>query len=94
MTWVPSEALILWASLAVLWVGLASVVGLRSCRTAQRRICCCWLFYGTLLALGAITVLAAGSGTDLWVPSGTGLSLMTLGATLDFGGAGGRDPAF
>ena len=94
MTSLVSESFLFWASMATLWVGLASVIGLRFCGTAANRACFCRLFYLALVVLGTVTMVAASAGTEFWIPSGTGLSVMTLGATLDFGGARDRKPAF
>lgn len=92
--WISSEPLVFWLSIVVLWAGLASVILMRGAASDRRQTHWHCLFYLALVGLGLLTVLAAGAGNGAWMTSGTGLSVITVGATLDFGGAARRESTF
>lgn len=82
-----SEALLFWISIATFWVGLASVVLMRLETGDRNRTQWHCLFYFALVSLGFLTVLAVIASNGAWMTSGAGLSVITVGATLDLTGA-------
>ncbi len=81
--WIQYESLLFGATLLTLSTGLACMIGMALCRNPKRQAHCHHLFYLALVALGLVTLLAVGSDSGIWMGPGTGLSAMTVGATLD-----------
>jgi len=83
--WIISEAILFWIAVSVFLLGLASVVLMRLAG-GQTQHLYCWhcLFYMALLGLGLLTVVAVGVGNGAWMTSGAAMSVITIGATVDF----------
>ena len=92
--WSLSLPVMFWLTIAIELLALASMAAARLCGTNRRRAVCHQFFVIMLLALGLMTVLALSSDSHSWVTSGATLSIMTVCATFDFRGDGGRSMAF
>ena len=76
---------VFWSTIVIQVLGLASIIAVRFCTDARRCAYCHRVFILALLALGLVTVLAAGSSGGCWVASGATLPILTVCATLDLG---------
>ncbi len=92
--WFTSEPVVFLVSIAVFLAGLVSVVMIRVGNNGQCHHRWHCLFYVALVALGILTMLAAGTDNSAWLTSGAGLSVMTVGITLDSDGAAHCDTSF
>lgn len=66
-------------------LGVASIVAARFCTDSRQRAYCHRFFIAALVALGLVTVLAAGSTGGCWLASGATLPILTVCATSDLG---------
>lgn len=78
------HGVVFWGLLVMQVLGVFSVVFARLCERSQAQNCCQRLFFVSAILLGAGTLFALALGSGWWISSGTTLSLMGLGATLDF----------
>lgn len=81
-----------WLILSIQVVSLAVIIALQLLPCGSSRTVCQRVFFGLLLAMGLVTVSAVGAASSAWLWSGASLSIMTVCATCDLGGAT-RGPA-
>ena len=77
--------LLLWATTAIQILGLASIVLARVGEGCRGQARCQRLFIGCLALVGVTTMVTLGLHSGCWPFCGATLSMMVLGATLDFG---------
>ena len=83
-----------WVFLVVQLLALTSMVALRLCASDRSRLACQRLFVIMLLAMGVVSVLAMGGGSDFWMTSGATLSIMTVCTSLDCRGENAGSAAY
>ena len=81
--WTLSEPLIFWLTIVAQLVGVTSFVSMHICRNCQGQVRCHRVFYATLGGLALLAVLSVGISAGSWMASGTTLSFMAVGATID-----------
>ncbi len=75
---------ICWLLLAVQVLGLTSAWVTRLCRTPRRQTVCQCVFLLAMVLVGGSTIAAFALGPFYYLPTGVTLSLMVLGAVVDF----------
>lgn len=82
----PIVPLLAYLIIMVQVLGLLAACLARRSEGSPHQTVCQYLFLGLLLLVGAVAVgSAAFLGPGWWLSSGTTLSVMTLGATAEFG---------
>jgi hypothetical protein len=80
-----SDVLLLGVAVLMQILGIAAAISARLSQTPVARKCSYRVFYVSLLAVFAITLLAVHVGHGVWISTGTTLAIMAVGATLDVG---------
>ena len=74
-----------WFLIAIQIFGLISMAVMRLQLRREFRLFSLSLFFVCLFVVGAVTMLAVGSGNGQWLATGTTFSLMSVGSILDLG---------
>lgn len=79
-----TDSLFFWGTLALQFIGLASVILARMPRRCAVQ-CACFrtLFFGCLILVAVATMFAIEAQSGSWAWCGTTFSLMAIGGTLD-----------
>jgi hypothetical protein len=76
---------IFWSTIAIELISVATIVAMQLFPHGRKRNACEQIFFGLMMAMGLVTVLAVSSASDAWMTSGATLAVMTVCATFDFG---------
>ena len=90
--WTPSLLCIFWSTVVIQTISVGTIIALQLFRHGRGRRLCQRVFFGLMMAMGLVTLLAVSSASDSWMTSGATLSIMTVCATYDLG-ASGREAA-
>jgi hypothetical protein len=83
--WTPSLSCIFWSTIVIQMISVVTIMAVQLFPHGRRRSLCQQVFFGLLIAMGLVTVLAVSSASDSWMTSGATLSVMTVCATFDLG---------
>ena len=92
--WTLSLPCIFWSTIVIQLISVATIMALQLFPHGRCRSLCQQVFFGLLMAMGLVTVLAVSSASDAWMTSGATLSVMTVCATFDFGAKERRAASF
>jgi len=77
---------VFWSLAAIQLLGLVTCFATRLVEATRHASPCRHLFVVSLIAVGGATMAAMYCGSSCWVSCGATLSLMSVGATIDFRG--------
>jgi hypothetical protein len=92
--WTPSLSCIFWSTIVIQMISVVTIMAVQLFPHGRRRSLCQRVFFGLLMAMGLVTVLAVSSASDSWMTSGATLSVMTVCATFDLGANERRAASF
>ena len=92
--WTLSLPCIFWSTITIQMISVATIIAMQQFPHGRRRSVCQRVFFGLMMAIGLVTVLAVSSASDSWMTSGATLSVMTVCATLDIGADRRRAASF
>ncbi len=82
----PSHDLLFWVLAAIQLLGVFTCVVTRLVESTRAAASCQMVFVASLLVMGGATMAAMYCGSICWISCGSTLSIMVVGATLDFRG--------
>jgi hypothetical protein len=88
--WTPSLLCIFWSTIVIQVISFVTIMAIQLFPHDRGRGLCQRVFFGLMMAMGLVTVLAVSSSSDSWMTSGATLSVMTVCATFDLGASGRR----
>ena len=92
--WTPSLLCIFWLTIVIQMISVVTIIAMQLFSDDRRRSLCQRVFFGLMMAMGLVTVMAVSSASDSWMTSGATLSVMTVCATLDLGASRRRAASF
>jgi hypothetical protein len=92
--WTPSLLCIFWLTIVIQMISVVTIIAMQLFSNDRGRSLCQRIFFGLMMAMGLVTVLAVSSASDSWLTSGATLSVMTVCATFDLGASRRRAASF